>query len=365
MISVVFSILAVVAVALNSVLSIQEKDKFGNISDNVLLTRIIMVCVAWISIEYVLRLFSTPNVARFMFDCCNIIDLLGCGLYFYTLLNSNKQGDRINDLWKLYLMLRSWRVPNMICKLLYEPGTLRMDVETLRNFNKQFAILMLFFLTGVIMFSTAIFTAEKDDPNTQFNSIPETFWYTIATLTTAGNTGIHPTTPWGKYFGALASIVGVLFLASVITISNFARVLQNINSTRQGNMMMPGRPGQMGQMRQMGQMSALQQQQQQQMHPTHPTQIGITSQIGSQLQQQLPQTLQQGQMQGLNQGLQSQLMPQMQSQLQTQQLPPNQLQQQFFGQTNPAYGQQTSIQATHTGSSNLKEKLKDKRPECV
>lgn len=97
-----------------------------------------MVCVAWISIEYVLRLFSAPNVARFMFDCCNIIDLLGCGLYFYTLLQSKSAtGERINDLWKLYLMLRSWRVPNLICKLLYEPATLRMDTEILRNFNKQ------------------------------------------------------------------------------------------------------------------------------------------------------------------------------------------------------------------------------------
>lgn len=241
MISILFGVLAVVAVALNSVVSIQEKDKFGNISDNLLLTRLIMVCVAWISIEYVLRLFSAPNVARFMFDCCNIIDLLGCGLYFYCLLQPYKQSEQttgrhsINDLWKLYLMLRSWRVPSLICKLLYEPAKLRMDTATLTNFNKQFAILMLFFLVVVIKFSTAIFLAEKNDPNTQFTSIPETFWYVIATLTTAGNASIAPTTPWGKYFGALCSIVGVLFLASVITISNFARVLQNINQNRAAN----------------------------------------------------------------------------------------------------------------------------------
>lgn len=44
----------------------------------------------------------------------------------------------------------------------------------------------------------------------------------------------------GKYFGALASIVGVLFLASVITISNFARVLQNINNNRQQQQGMGG-----------------------------------------------------------------------------------------------------------------------------
>ena len=233
MISIIFSVLAVIGVALNSVDSIKERNKSGQVMDNVLISRTIMVCVAWISIEYVLRLFSSPNVTRFLFDGCNIIDLLGCGLYFYTLLQqTNKPPDRINDLWKLYLMFRSWRIPNLICKLLYEPQTLKLDSETLSNFNKQFVILLLFFSTACIMFATAIFMAEKDHPGTPFISIPDTFWYTIATLTTAGNSVNQPSTTWGKYFGALCSIVGVLFLASVITIANFARVLQNISYTR-------------------------------------------------------------------------------------------------------------------------------------
>lgn len=233
MISIIFSVLAVVAVALQSVDSIKEHTKSGQKVDNVLITRTIMVCVAWISIEYVLRLFSSPNVTRFLFDGCNIIDLLGCGLYFYTLLQqTSKPPDRINDLWKLYLMFRSWRIPNLICKLLYEPQTLKLDSETLSNFNKQFGILLLFFSTATIMFATAIFMAEKDHPGSPFGSIPDTFWYTIATLTTAGNSVNQPSTTWGKYFGALCSVVGVLFLASVITIANFARVLQNISYTR-------------------------------------------------------------------------------------------------------------------------------------
>ena len=230
-ISIIFNVVAVVAVALHSVESIRDssKDKSGKVIENVILTRIILVSVTWISIEYVLRLFSSPTVTRFLFDGCNIIDLLGCGLYFYMLLQSNKLPDRMTDLFRLYVMFRAWKIPWEICKLFYDRSALRLDFAILINFNKQFGILLLFFLTGVIMFSTAIYTAEKDEPESPFTSIPETFWYTIATLTTAGNTPVHPTTVSGKYFGALCSIVGLLFLAAVITIGNFVRVLQSRN----------------------------------------------------------------------------------------------------------------------------------------
>lgn len=232
MISIIFNVVAVIAVALHSVESIRDstKDKSGKVIENVILTRIILVSVTWISIEYVLRLFSSPTVTRFLFDGCNIIDLLGCGLYFYMLLQSNKLPDRMSDLFRLYIMLRSWKIPWEICKLFYDRNILRLDLATLVNFNKQFGILLLFFLTGMIMFSTAIYTAEKDEPESPFTSIPESFWYTIAVLTTAGNTPVHPTTVSGKYFGALCSIVGLLFLAAVITIGNFVRVLQNRNT---------------------------------------------------------------------------------------------------------------------------------------
>lgn len=245
MISIVFNVLGVISVILQSVDSFRDRDKFGEYHDNMILTRVTMACFGWISIEYVLRMWATPSIKDFCFDVCNIIDLLGCGLYFYTILQPTKP-DKFSDYWKIFLMLRSWRVPNLICKLVYDPTFLRMDTAILTNFNKQFAVLMLFFVTIVVMFSTVIYTAEKDDPKCQFTSIPEVFWYTIATLTTVGNSSAIPVTVWGKYFGSLGSIIGVIFLATVITVSNFARVLQVKNSQYQsqqpGLQGMPGMP---------------------------------------------------------------------------------------------------------------------------
>lgn len=243
MISIIFSILAVIAVALGSVESIKEKDKFGNIKENTLITRLTMVCFTWISIEWVMRMYSAPKISQFIFDICTIIELLGCVVYFYTVIVSNKGStlvagatpDRINDAWKMFLMFRSWRIPYMICKLLYDPSVLQLDRAILFNFNKQFGILFLFFITGVVMSSTAIYVAEKEIKDSPFTSIPETFWFAVATLTTSGNTFAYPTSTLGKYFTSLCSLVGVIFIAAVITIANFAKVLQNINQNRMHN----------------------------------------------------------------------------------------------------------------------------------
>jgi len=39
---------------------------------------------------------------------------------------------------------------------------------------------------AVIIFGTVVFYVENDVTDTRFKSIPESFWYTIVTMTTLG-----------------------------------------------------------------------------------------------------------------------------------------------------------------------------------
>ena len=61
----------------------------------------------------------------------------------------------------------------------------------------------------LLISSGFLYMAEHNVPNTAFTSIPATFWWGIATLTTIGYGDMVPVTDMGKFFGAITAILGV------------------------------------------------------------------------------------------------------------------------------------------------------------
>ena len=177
-----------------------------------------IVCISWFTLEYVGRLLASPNKIRFIRSFLNIIDLAAILPYFITLPMDSTKAAPLSVL-RVIRLVRVFR----IFKLSRHSTGLRILGYTLRESSRELGMLMFFLLLGIILFSSGIYYAEVGENEANFPSIPDTFWYSLVTMTTVGYGDKVPKTPTGKLIGSLCAIVGVLTIALPVPVivSNF------------------------------------------------------------------------------------------------------------------------------------------------
>ncbi|KAF7695924.1 potassium voltage-gated channel subfamily A member 3 [Silurus meridionalis] len=183
------------------------------------------LCIIWFSFELLVRFFACPSKATFSKNIMNIIDIVAIIPYFITLgtelaeRQGNGQQAMSLAILRVIRLVRVFR----IFKLSRHSKGLQILGQTLKASMRELGLLIFFLFIGVILFSSAVYFAEADDPDSGFNSIPDAFWWAVVTMTTVGYGDMHPVTIGGKIVGSLCAIAGVLTIALPVPVivSNF------------------------------------------------------------------------------------------------------------------------------------------------
>ncbi|XP_039919258.1 potassium voltage-gated channel subfamily A member 5 [Hirundo rustica] len=192
-------------------------------------------CVIWFTFELLVRFFACPSKPEFSRNLMNIIDIVAIIPYFITLgtelaheqqpgSGSSNGGGGQQQAMSLAILrvIRLVRVFR-IFKLSRHSKGLQILGQTLKASMRELGLLIFFLFIGVILFSSAVYFAEADDPESHFSSIPDAFWWAVVTMTTVGYGDMRPVTVGGKIVGSLCAIAGVLTIALPVPVivSNF------------------------------------------------------------------------------------------------------------------------------------------------
>ncbi|XP_053243693.1 potassium voltage-gated channel subfamily A member 5 [Podarcis raffonei] len=199
-------------------------------------------CVIWFTFELLVRFFACPSKPEFSRNIMNIIDIVAIIPYFITLgtelaqeqqkkeqpQGSSSSSSSSNGGQQQAMSLAILRVIRLvrvfrIFKLSRHSKGLQILGQTLKASMRELGLLIFFLFIGVILFSSAVYFAEADDPESHFSSIPDAFWWAVVTMTTVGYGDMRPVTVGGKIVGSLCAIAGVLTIALPVPVivSNF------------------------------------------------------------------------------------------------------------------------------------------------
>lgn len=183
------------------------------------------VSVIIFSLEYVIRVWACTAMEKYkhpiwdrlkyMVSIGAIIDLLAI-LPFYLVFISDGRILRILRLFRLFKLGRYSLAFNLISLVV-------------KKRKAELAVSLTLLIILLVFASTLMYYVESESNPGGFQSIPETMWWGVATLTTVGYGDVYPITPLGKFLAGIIAILGVgLFaLPAGIVASGFESELSN------------------------------------------------------------------------------------------------------------------------------------------
>ncbi|XP_032998999.1 potassium voltage-gated channel subfamily F member 1 [Lacerta agilis] len=215
-----------VVMCVGTIPELQVEDSEGKSVEHPVLDKIETACIVWFTLEYVLRLISSPNKLHFALSFMNTVDIFAI-LPFYVSLILTHLGAKLMELTNVQQAIQALRIMRIarIFKLARHSSGLQTLTYALKRSFKELGLLLMYLAVGIFVFSALGYTVEQSHPETMFKSIPQSFWWAIITMTTVGYGDIYPKTTLGKLNAAISFLCGVIAIALPIhpIINNFVR----------------------------------------------------------------------------------------------------------------------------------------------
>jgi voltage-gated potassium channel len=156
------------------------------------------------TIEYALRIYSSPHPKGYIFSFYGIIDLLSILPTYIAFLFP---GSAYLIVIRIIRVLRIFR----ILKLFRYVGEANILFRALMQARRKIFVFLFCVTALIVVFGTLMFLIEG--PENGFTSIPRSMYWAIVTVTTVGYGDISPNTAFGQLIAALAMVCGYAIIA--------------------------------------------------------------------------------------------------------------------------------------------------------
>jgi voltage-gated potassium channel len=156
------------------------------------------------TIEYVLRIVTSPHPVRYMRSFFGIVDLISL---VPTYLSFFVGGTQVLTVVRSLRLLRVFRILKL-ARFVQEAHTLGI---ALRNSLRKITVFMGAVVTLIVILGAVMYLVEGERGS--FSSVPKAMYWAIVTMTTVGYGDIVPTTTAGKFVASAVMLLGYGILA--------------------------------------------------------------------------------------------------------------------------------------------------------
>ncbi|CAF0985794.1 unnamed protein product [Adineta ricciae] len=176
------------------------------------------ICVSYFTIEFFLRLISTPSYKDFFLSFMTWVDILAIAPYYCIvplLATSTSKGVNLTvvHIFRLLRALRTLRLLTIVREL----RSMRVLGRALKESMFDLAGAAISITTIAFLFGSAAYLAEEKD-NANYSSIPAATYWGIITMSTVGYGDISPMTWLGRIIACMCAVFGTATMGMVISV---------------------------------------------------------------------------------------------------------------------------------------------------